>query len=300
MSDNLANLMARAGPNRPLVDALLGATVIVADPEKAASAVDSVLGLRRRATGRLESGAPFVTVAAARADRGMIRFAKGDESVAVEDLRRGWASVELVVRDVDGLAERLRRSDQFHLHTGPVTFDLTEQGSNVHRAAIAWGPGGLLMGFTMAVTQPRGRRFTEVAHEVGPVFSVGLRTPDLDKTSAFYRGALGMETLLEVSWRSGDWHRIFNVPEGEEAALRLLKGEGQGTGLGTIEVQSFPARLLGPPALPGIASVTYHTRDINAALEAAGRVGEVVEDQAGSFTLIGNLGERLDVTETAW
>ncbi len=107
-----------------------------------------------------------------------------------------------------------------------------------------------------------------------------------------------METLLEVSWRSGDWHRIFNVPEGEEAALRLLKGEGQGTGLGTIEVQSFPARLLGAPALPGIASVTYHTRDINAVLEAAGRVGDVVEGHAGSFTLIGDWGERLVLTET--
>src|SRR5262249_26705112 len=180
MSDNLANLMARAGPNRPLVDALLGATVIVADPDKAAAAVDSVLGLQRRATGRLKSGARFVSVAAQDADRGMIRFAEGNESVAVEDLRRGWASVELVVRDVDGLAERLRRSDQFHLHTGPVTFDLTEQGSNVHRAAIAWGPGGLLMGFTMAVTQPRARRFTRGAPEVGPGFSGGLRATGPD------------------------------------------------------------------------------------------------------------------------
>ena len=292
--------MGDEGPNRPLVEALLGATVIVADPEMAAAAVEAVLGFRRRATGRLNSGARFVSVAAQDADRGMIRFAEGNQSVAVEDLRRGWASVELVVRDVDGLAERLRGSDHFRLRTEPVTFDLTEQGSNVHRAAMAWGPGGLLMGFTMAVTQPRGRRFTEVGHEVGPVFSVGLRTPDLDKTSVFYRRALGMETLLEVSWRSGDWHRIFNVPEGEEAALRLLKGEGQGTGLGTIEVQSFPARLLGPPALPGIAAVTYHTRDVNAALGAAERVGEVVEDQAGSFTLIGDCGERLEVTETTW
>ena len=290
--------MAHAGATQPLVDALLGATVIVADPEEAAAAVDSVLGLRRRATGRLESGARFVTVVAPGADRGMIRFAEGNESVAVKDLRRGWGSVELVVRDVDSLAERLRRSDHFRLRTAPVTFDLTEQGSNIHRATMAWGPGGLLMGFTMAVTQPRG--FTEVRHEVGPVFSVGLRTPDLEQTSAFYHRALGMETLLEVSWRSGDWHRIFNVPEGEEATLRLLKGAGQGTGLGTIEVQSFPARLLGPPAPPGIAWVTYRTHDADAARAAADRVGEVIERPAGSFTLIGDWGERLEVTEAAW
>lgn len=285
---------------RPLVTALQGATVLVHDSEQAARAMESALGLRRHASGTLPGSGHYVTVAAPGSERGMVRFLEGPEGAPVEDLREGWASVELVVRDVDGLAERLEASPDFRLRTWPVTFDLTEQGSNVHRAIRAWGPGGLLMGFTMAVTQPRGRRFAEAAAEVGPVFSVGLRTPNLDRTSGFYRRALGLEMLLEVSWRSGPWHRLFGVPDGEEAALRLLKGEGKGTGLGTIEVQSFPAAMLGPPAPPGIAWVTYRTRDAATARTAAGAVIEVVDSGPGWFLMAGDVGERLEVTEAAW
>lgn len=280
---------------RPLVTALQGATVLVHDPEAAAAAMVEVLGLRRHSAGPGQ-----VTVAAPGAGRGMIRFREGPESQPVADLRQGWASVELVVRDVDGLAERLAVSPGFRVRTPPVTFDLTAEGSNVHRACLAWGPGGLLMGFTMAVTQPRGRRFTEAPAEVGPVFSVGLRTPDLDRTSGFYARALGLETLLEVSWRSGLWHRIFDVPEGEEAALRLLKGAGEGTGLGTIEVQSFPARLLGPPAPPGISHVTYLAPDLAAARAAASAVAEIEDAGADAFFLRGDVGERLEVAGSAW
>jgi catechol 2,3-dioxygenase-like lactoylglutathione lyase family enzyme len=292
--------MPSTEPERPLVGALLGATVVVFSPSDAAGAMQATLGWRRRAAGRLPSGARFATVAALGAERGMVRFVEGPEAGRVEDLRRGWASVEVVVRDVDGLAQRLDRSEHFRLRTPPVTFDLTEQGSNVHRACLAWGPGGLLMGFTMAVTQPRGRRFTDVRDDVGPVFSVGLRTADLDATSAFYRRVLGMETLLEVSWLSGQWHRIFAIPDGEEAGLRLLKGEGTGTGLGTIEVQSFPAHRLGPPAPPGLAAVTYQTDDLAAAWAVADRAGALAEDEDGSFTLIGDQGERLEVTAGTW
>jgi catechol 2,3-dioxygenase-like lactoylglutathione lyase family enzyme len=286
--------------SRPLVTALQGATVLVQDPDRAASALGSILGFRRHAAGRLPGAGRCVTLAAPGSERGMIRFLEGPEGAPVEDLREGWASVELVVRDVDALAGRLAGSQDFKLRTPPLTFDLTEQGSNVHRATLAWGPGGVLMAFTMALTQPRGRRFAEAAADVGPVFSVGLRTPDLECTSGFYRRALGMETLLEVSWRSGQWHRLFGVPEGEEAALRLLKGEGAGTGLGTIEVQSFPPALLRPPAAPGIAWVTYRTLDAAAAGAAAEAVAEVVDAGPGWFVIAGDLGERLEVTEAAW
>lgn len=137
MSDNAAELMPATGPGRPLVGALLGATVSVADPEAAASSMRSVLGLTRRAAGRLLSGAQFVTIAAPGAERGMIRFAEGPEAAPVPDLRLGWGSVELVVRDVDGLAERLRAAEGFRMRTEPVTFDLSELGSNVHRATLA-------------------------------------------------------------------------------------------------------------------------------------------------------------------
>jgi len=295
MSDNQLHLMPP-----PLVTALQGATVLVPDPEQAASALETALGLRRHTSGTLPLWGRYVTVAAPGADRGMIRFLEGPESSPVEDLRVGWGSVELVVRDVDGLTDRLAASPEFRIRTLPVTFDLTEQGSNVHRAMLAWGPGGLLMAFTMALTEPRGRQFTRAEAEVGPVFSVGLRTPDLDGTSEFYRRVLGLETLLEVCWRSGQWHQLFEVPDGEEAALRLLKGGGEGTGLGTIEVQSFPAAMVGAAAPPGIAWVTYRAPDMAAARAAASALGAVVDQGPGWFLMAGHVGERLEVTEVAW
>jgi hypothetical protein len=116
----------------------------------------------------------------------------------------------------------------------------------------------------------------------------------------FYQATLGMETLLEVSWRSGQWHRIFGVPEGEEAALRLLKGAGAGTGLGTIEVQSFPSTILQPAASGAIARVTYHTRDLQLARTTAERLCEVEQGHGAAFTMVGEMGERLEVTETDW
>lgn len=283
----------------PLVGPLLGATVLVADPPRAASALEAVLGWERFAAGRIGASA-YITMRAPGTDRGMIRLLEGDEGPRVTDLRAGWASVELVVRDVDALAGRIASSPDFSLRTQPTTFDLTEEGSNVHRATIAWGPGNLLMAFTMAVTQPRGRAFTPVESDVGRVFSVGLRTADLSAASNLYRQALGMEVLLELSWRSGQWHRIWNLPEGEEAALCLLKGFGAGTGLGTIEVQSFPSSLLRPASSPGIGWVSYQARDFSAARKSAGKVGEVTDVGPSSFTMLGAVGERLEVVEAAW
>lgn len=284
---------------RPVVGALMGATVLVEHPEQAARSFIDMFGWARRAKGRLGS-ATFITVAAAGTDRGMVRFLEGPEAAPVKELRKGWASIEVVVRHVDALSQRLTASDAFRVRSGPVTFDLTEHGSNVHRALTAWGPGGLLLGCTMAVTQPRGRRFAEAGDHVGPVFSVGLRTSNLDRTSGLYHRALGMETLLEVAWQAGEWHRMWNVPEGDEAALRLLKGEGEGTGLGTIEVQSFPAHLIGGAALPGIACVTYTTRSLPLARTSAEREAQVVAADTSSFTMIGDVGERLEVLEGGW
>ena len=291
--------MAADAPGEPLVDALIGATVLVENPARAAAALGTVLGWEKLSPGHAGASV-FVTVRAPGTHRGMIRFLEGNEGPRVTDLREGWASVELVVRDVDALARRIERSGEFELRTAPVTFDLSEQGSNVHRAAIAWGPGNLLMAFTMAITQPRGRKFTSTGTDVGSVFSVGLRTADLDAASHLYRKALGMNVLLEVSWRSGQWHEIWGVPDGDEAALRLLKGAGAGTGLGTIEVQSFPTSVLGAAKPPGITAVTYATRDAASARRSAERVTEVIGVDARSFVMLGTNGEKLEVVESAW
>jgi catechol 2,3-dioxygenase-like lactoylglutathione lyase family enzyme len=291
--------MSSGAPGEPLVGPLLGATVLVADPPRAASALEAVLGWKRFAAGRIGTS-QYVTVRAPGTNRGMIRLLEGEEGPRVTDLREGWASVELVVRDVDTLAHRIARSADFSLRTEPTTFDLSEEGSNVHRAAVAWGPGNLLMAFTMAVTQPRGRTFTPVESDVGRVFSVGLRTADLSAASDLYRQTLGMEVLLELSWLSGQWHRMWNLPDGEAAALCLLKGFGAGTGLGTIEVQSFPASLLHPASPPGIGWVTYQARDFHAARKSAAEVCEVTEADSKSFTMLGAVGERLEVVDSAW
>jgi len=249
-------------------------------------------------------------------DRGMVRVVAGSERGRSRVMAARWAGVEMVVsRDLDELHDQLQSVPSFRTLVPPSDWDWSEYGSNVHRAFIGIADGGTHLAFTMALTQPQGRRFPEAAARVGHVFDVPLVTSDYAPCRRFYRDVLGMVPILESSFTDHLWHRLWQLPTGSPVTLDIYKGRAAGTGLGGVELQSYPSALVDPePASPsrldgGACMVTYTTHDIDAAY-AAVRNAEGVRvcseprlisqppyREARMFSLQGPAGERLELVE---
>lgn len=316
----------------PMVTALAGVTISCPQPDRLADLFTSVLGWRVIAKGAVDealerawgiapgsAGGAYRVVAAADAERGMVRIVSGEARLDDGKLRARWAGVEiLVARDLDALYERLVAHVAFRSTHPPLEMDWSEFGSNIHRAFIGLGEGGTHLAFTMAVTRPRGRDFPQTSSGVGYVFDVPLLTTHYDRASLFYRDTLGMTPILESRFSTGPWHELWDLPDGSPVTLDILKGDAEGTGLGGIELQGYAAGLVDEsPAEPdrfdgGACMVTYTTNDIEAAHAAAVAdpivtvLGEPVALSAApyhgarAFTLLGPDGERLEICETLW
>ena len=102
-----------------------------------------------------------------------------------------------------------------------------------------------------------------------------ITTPDLDRLSAFYRGLLGFEVVLETAWESGNTtaDRIFGL---NDTAVRMVMLR---TANACLELFEF-AHPIGKPVDPyrpvcdqGITHICLAVRDIDAEharLSAAG------------------------------
>ncbi len=250
------------------------------------------------------------------ADRGMIRVVTGDERVRSRPMAARWAGIEMVVsRELDELHECLESAPTFHTLVPPSDWDWTQYGSNIHRAFIGTAAGGTHLAFTMALTQPQGRRFPEALSRVGHVFDVPLVTSHYRVCRRFYLQVLGMVPVLESSFSDHLWHRLWKLPAGSPVQLDIYKGRAAGTGLGGIELQGYSPALVDPEPAPrshfdgGACMVTYTSDDIDAAY-AAVRSAEGVHAcsapraiahapycGARMFTVQGPVGERLELVE---
>lgn len=103
----------------------------------------------------------------------------------------GWNAMELLVRDVDGLAQRLRRSP-FTVLGGPG--DLFPR-PRAPRAMQVVGPSGELIYFTRIL--PGGSRYGlhGARSAVDRVFIVTVGGPSSEQMHAFYGGTLGLRIM---------------------------------------------------------------------------------------------------------
>ena len=103
----------------------------------------------------------------------------------------GWNAMELLVRDVDGLAQRLRGSP-FTILGGPG--DLFPR-PRAPRAMQVVGPSGELIYFTRIL--PGGSRYGlhGARSTVDRVFIVTVGGPSSEQMHAFYGGALGLRIM---------------------------------------------------------------------------------------------------------
>jgi len=308
----------------PICDVLVGATIWVESVDQLGGGLVDLLGWSEIVERPLDeitaqalgldpsSGGRLAVIGEKGSDRGMLRLVEGRRWPRPEGLlgeaveptfpldaggrpgfARGWSGVELVVEDVDELYRQIRERHVFAIMKEPFTVDLTAVGSNLHRAFVMRVTPAFYMAFTMALTQPDDREFPAGTSPVGPIFAVHCRTDDHDRFLRHYQGELGFRSFLEMEMTEGFLHDLWGLDSGVGTTLCLIKGDGEGTGHGSIEVQGYPRGfLVVPDERPGrILSVTY---------SAAVATPDLPRPGKGIRTEVGPEGELLEVVPHSW
>ena len=300
------------GPELPLVTTMLGTTVSTADLERATAVYTETFDWHVHARGPLPArwkslgaeGLEAVIVGPPEADRGLMRLVKTDGGTDRGKLPRAWSSIELIVQDLPGLVKRLEAHPNFTLESPGIELDMTDHGSNIHRAAVGRLEDCLIV-FTMAVTMPEERDFPVSPSPVGHVFAAHLRSTAGEPASKLYRDVLGLRILLVVEGHDTFIHTFWGVDPKYSVKVEVLRGTTEGGGLGSVEVQQWPDGYLGPrvhePIPRGIAAVTYVAPDLSAARGATDGAGFAIEgDDEDGFLVRGEEGEIFEITGSHW
>jgi hypothetical protein len=176
-------------------EAIRAITWSVRDPGASLAAFTGVLGLQAVNHGRISdrqaaawglpamAGAPFAAVMSADRPRVMLRFVGCDTVEPVAPLHTfGWNAAELHVRDVKGLADRLR-DGPFELIGSPR--DLL--GNGAVRAMQVLGPNDELLYLTQISQAGMQHTYGRAESEVGRPFIVVLGVQDQARTLAHYQ-----------------------------------------------------------------------------------------------------------------
>lgn len=314
------------------VTALLAVTIASPDPEGLSALLQHGLGWELLGEGPLQAaherqwgiaansaGRRWRVLRAPGATRGMIRLVLGEERARSRVFATRWAGVEMIVSErLDELWDELAAFPAFRPWKPPVTTDWSQFGSNRHRAFVGRTPGGTHLALTMGLTRPQGRDFPAATARVGHIFELPLITAQFARSRAFYTEAFGMSAILSSSFDRGQWHALWDLPDGAPVQLDILKGDAPGTGLGGIELTGYDAALIDPePARRerfdgGCCMVSYVTPDIEAAFRAiagdprATLLSEphAIDDSlyrgSRSCSFLGPDGERVELLSTPW
>jgi catechol 2,3-dioxygenase-like lactoylglutathione lyase family enzyme len=268
--------------DKPLVTAMTCMTIATPDPDNLAAFMTDGMGWEIRAAGPIDpametawgiepgsAGEDFTLFASPGANRGMIRVVRGPARFPSRQIGARWSGVEIVVmRDIDGLCERLCADPSFTLTKPPENADFSDVGANIHRFFHGRPSCGTHFMFTMAITQPREYPFPAAEADVGHIFSIPLVSADYGRSFSFYKDTLGMIPMLEDHLEGGLWHSTWGLPEGLAVELSILKGDAPGLGHGGIELQGYESSVIDPaPLVPGhfdggSCMGTYTTADI--------------------------------------
>lgn len=255
---------------RPRLGPILAATICVPDLSLARASYQSVLGFEAVDGGDVPAGlaaswqapgmagAAWLLLASPSRVAGAIRLverppADGDHYAPLRTY--GWAAIELVVGDLDAVAEALGSAEAFTVLVPPA--GLGDDPDPALRAMQVVGPAGEPLYLTQIRRPVRGFDLPTCPDAVGGVFIVVLATSELPVARAFYEDAF---TVRRASDRSAAI-RVLNQSFGLAPSTGHRLSSLQLTGRSAIELDQYPAaafvrRHRAELLPPGVAIVT--------------------------------------------
>lgn len=290
-----------------MLGAICAVTTSVTDLAAIEAAYTGWLGYRVAARGTVDAataagwGAPatagrrFLSLQPESGEAVLLRFV---EAAIPEGYRAltsyGWNATEIVVQDVDALAERLVGSP-FRVIGPPANL----QGFPAIRAMQVLGPAGECVYLT-TVGAESGFRLAEARSFVGRVFITVVGGADLPAMLEFYRDRFGNTGMNPVETRISVLSAANNLPIDHQHGLATINLD-DGT---LIEADRYPAGTGPRPVAagelpPGMAIVSFQVAKIEGADFFTAPHASPLAPLAGArtATLAGAAGERIELVE---
>ena len=306
---------------QPLVDDLATGTVTVAEDvlDDAVSAYRSLFGYEVRHEGRLgedltsawgisDPARSVVVLGAEGEDRGLVRFVTGPAPPPAPYATRGWTALEITVRDVDALTERVRSSGYFHVHGEAADFGFGGLPPAI-RASQAIGPAGEQVYLTQVLGSGTSHVRPPPGCDVGAFFVAVLLCTDPDEQLGPYVSGLGMNPAWRFEAAIEVISRKAGLPVDHVYEFIVLAPQGRTR----VEVDRFPPdrpvrRHPGRELPPGFGLVSFYTSDFDTAvmaMESAGypaagpvsTVGTPPYHGGRCAVFTGELGEKIELIE---
>lgn len=258
-----------ADPTRPRLGSIRAVTHVVPDLSVIGTAYGDLLGYRMVEQGFVPSavaaawaapamaGRPYITLGPSCGSPVFLRFVESRAAAGWQALTtHGWNATEIVVQQVDALAERLADSPFFRIIGPPKSL----QRFPMIRAMQVLGPAGECLYFTQ-VGAGSGLDLAMARAFVGHVFIVVAGGADLDAMFATY-APFGNDIDPPVSTRVQVISWANDLPPETEHAHGLIKLP-EGT---LIELDAYPPvtrpRIVSDGELPpGMAMVSFAVED---------------------------------------
>jgi len=240
------------------------------------------------------AGRPYLTLEPQSGEDCHLRFVQSPAAAGWRALTtHGWNATEIVVQDVDALAEKVAASPDFQI----IGEAKSLQRFPMIRAMQVLGPAGECLYFTQ-VGEGSGLDLAMARSFVGRVFIVVAGGPVLPALFDAYGGFANevdppVSTKVQViSWANG-------LPPETEHAHGLIR-LSQGT---MIELDAYPPMTTPRPTAqgdlpPGMAIVSFEIEAISAWSDGA--TTPALLPRAGrALTFLGATGERIELVEAA-
>ena len=213
----------------------------------------------------------------------------------------GWNATELLVRDVDGLAARLRGTP-FRVLGGPG--DLYPR-PRAPRAMQVAGPSGELIYFTRIL--PGGSRYGlhGARSEVDRVFIVTVGGPSSEQMHAFYGGTLGQRIMDRMPFFNSILAEGCGVPDTTVFPTSIARIPGRSF---LVEMDEYPPGVQArrrrdghlPPGMSMVSFLVECLDDVPVALRGPLRTIDGAPYGGRRVAVIeGNAGEWLELIEGA-
>ncbi len=243
-----------------------------------------------------EAGSPYALLEPESGDPVYIRFVESPKVGSYRALRTfGWASIEISVADVDGLADSLKDSP-FKILGVPHDLDF----NNDIRAMQVQGPAGEILLLTEIKANIPGWDLPRAQCAVDRMFIAILACRDLDETCRDFKNIYGRPAgdMIETAiWTLNDSFGFDRLKKHRITTVAL-------TGKGLLELDQYPDGAEKRPSNegrlpPGVAMISFGRGDlasVGSRPVAAPFVAEgLLYDGSNTQTFIGENDERFEL-----